>query len=81
MSCTNLYDLYGIYIIMKEDKNRKYINYVVDHLVADTERTEFPGIIDPPFISGVETTSLYTDLAHVQEWKTRQYDSFVESLW
>ena len=78
MSCTNLYDLYGIYIIMKEDKNRKYINYVVDHLVADTERTEFPGIIDPPFISGVETTSLYTDLAHVQEWKTRQYDSFVE---
>ena len=63
---------------MKKDKNRKYINYVVDHLVADTERTEFPGIIDPPFISGVETTSLYTDLAHVQEWKTRQYDSFVE---
>ena len=63
---------------MKEDKNRKFINYVVDHLVVDTKRGEFPGIIDPPFISGVEISSLYTDIQHVQEWKPRQYNSFRE---
>ena len=63
---------------MKEDKNRKYINYVVDHLVSDTEIGEFSTIIDPPFISGVEISSLYTDLKHVQEWKPRQYHAFVE---
>ena len=63
---------------MKEDKNRKFINYVVDHLVADTQIGEFSTIIDPPFISSVEITSLYTDLKHVQEWKPRQYHAFVE---
>ncbi len=63
---------------MKEDKNRKFINYVVDHLVADTEIGEFSSIIDPPFTNSVEITSLYTDLAHIQEWKPRQYRAFVE---
>lgn len=60
----------------EKDKNRKYINYVVDQLASETKIKDIGGLIDTPFAQGVKIASLYTNLRHVQEWNPILYRKF-----
>jgi hypothetical protein len=75
---------------MKEDKNRKFLNSVAERLASETQisRIHMLGndtdahyvttLIEPPFINagGVEISTLYSDLRHVQVWHPRLYTEF-----
>jgi hypothetical protein len=68
---------------MKEDKNSKFLNSVAERLASETQISGNDGpwstqLIEPPFLPPglLDTSTLYSDLRHVQIWHPTIYTRF-----